>query len=74
MAHPHPHTTVWLLKNYSQHILTYCTRNVLDLTYGRTMLQTNERDLLRQRFRMLDVRERRDSRTVCVTVPLLRYR
>ena len=71
MTHPHPRTTVWLLKNYSQHILTYCTRILLlDLTYGRTMLRTNERDLLRQRFRMLDVRER----TVCVTVPLLRYR
>jgi len=33
MAH---HTTVWLLKNYSQRILTYYTRILLlDLTYGR---------------------------------------
>jgi len=33
-----PHTTVWLLKNYSQRILTYRTRILLlDLTYGRTM-------------------------------------
>ena len=32
------HTTVWLLKNYSQRILTYYTRILLsDLTYGRTM-------------------------------------
>jgi len=34
----HTHTAVWLLKNYSQHILTYNTRILLlDLTYGRTM-------------------------------------
>jgi len=34
----HTHTTVWLLKNYSQRILTYYTRILLlDLTYGRTM-------------------------------------
>ena len=25
----HTHTTVWLLKNYSQRILTYCTRILL---------------------------------------------
>jgi len=32
------HTTVWLLRNYSQRILTYYTRILLlDLTYGRTM-------------------------------------
>jgi len=32
------HTTVWLLKNYSQRILMYYTRILLwDLTYGRTM-------------------------------------
>jgi len=35
----HTHTTVWLLENYSQCILTYYTRILLlDLTYGRTML------------------------------------
>jgi len=35
----HTHTTVWLLKNYSQRILTYYTRILLlDLTYGRTMI------------------------------------
>ena len=35
----HTHTTAWLLKNYSQRILTYYTRNLLlDLTYGRTMV------------------------------------
>jgi len=35
----HTHTTVWLLKNYRQRILTYCTRILLlDLTYGRTMV------------------------------------
>jgi len=34
----HTNTTLWLLKNYSQRILTYCTRILLlDLTYGRTM-------------------------------------
>jgi len=34
----HTHTTVWLLKNYSQRILMYNTRILLlDLTYGRTM-------------------------------------
>jgi len=34
----HTHTTVWLLKNYSQRILMYYTRILLlDLTYGRTM-------------------------------------
>jgi len=34
----HTHTTVWLLKNYSQRILTYYTRILLlDLTYGRIM-------------------------------------
>jgi len=33
------HTTVWLLKNYSQRILMYYTRILLlDLTYGRTMV------------------------------------
>jgi len=32
----HTRTTVWLLKNYSQRILTYYTRILLlDLTYGR---------------------------------------
>jgi len=36
MAHSH-HTTVWLLKNYSQRILTYYTRILLlDLMLGRT--------------------------------------
>jgi len=35
----HTHTTVWLLKNYSQRILTYYTCILLlDLTYGRTMV------------------------------------
>jgi len=35
----HTHTTVWLLKNYSQRILTYYTRILLlDLTYGRTRI------------------------------------
>jgi len=35
----HTHTTVWLLKNYSERILTYYTCILLlDLTYGRTML------------------------------------
>jgi len=47
----HIHTTVWLLKNYSQHILTYYAHILLlvvnkyntrilllDLTYGRTMV------------------------------------
>jgi len=34
----HTKTTVWLLKNYSQRILTYYTRILLlDLTYGRIM-------------------------------------
>ena len=34
----HTHTTVWLLKNYSQRILTYYTHILLlDLTYGLTM-------------------------------------
>ena len=34
----HIHTTVWLLKNCSQRILTYYMRILLlDLTYGRTM-------------------------------------
>jgi len=38
----HTHTTVWLLKNYSQRILTHYTRILLlDLTYGRTMLLTD---------------------------------
>jgi len=38
----HTHTTVWLLKNYSQRILMYCTRILLlDLTYGRTMRDGN---------------------------------
>jgi len=33
------HTTVWLLKNYSERISTYYTRMLLlDLTYGLTML------------------------------------
>jgi len=42
MAHPHTHT-VWLLKNYSQRILTYYTCILLlDLTYGRTMVSTNK--------------------------------
>ena len=37
----HTHTTVWLLKNYSERILTYYTRILLlDLTYGRTMHST----------------------------------
>jgi len=37
----HTHTTVWLLKNYSERILTYYTRILLlDLTYGRTMIIT----------------------------------
>jgi len=27
--HTHTHTTVWLLKNYSQHILRYYTRILL---------------------------------------------
>jgi len=35
------HTIVWLLKNYSERILTYYTRILLlDLTYGRTMPAT----------------------------------
>ena len=35
----HTHTTVWLLKNYSQCILTYNTRILLlDRTYGRTVI------------------------------------
>jgi len=35
----HTRTTVWLLKNYSQRILTYYTRILLlNLTYGRTMI------------------------------------
>jgi len=35
----HTHTTVWLVKNYSQRILTYYTRILLlELTYGRTMV------------------------------------
>jgi len=35
----HTHTTVWLLKNYIQRILTYYTRILLlDLTCGRTMV------------------------------------
>ena len=35
----HTHTIVWLLKNYSQRILTYNTRILLlHLTYGRTMV------------------------------------
>jgi len=35
----HTHTTVWLLKNYTQRILTYYTRILLlDLTYGRTRI------------------------------------
>jgi len=35
----HTHTTVWLLKNYSQRILTYYTCILLlDLTYSRTMV------------------------------------
>jgi len=56
----HIHTTVWLLKNYSQRILTYYTRILLlvvkyvyntrilllDLTYGRTMIKTQNRRLL----------------------------
>jgi len=34
----HAHTTAWLLKNYSQRILTYYTRILLlDLTYGRAI-------------------------------------
>jgi len=34
----HTDTTVWLLKNYTQRIVTYYTRILLlDLTYGRTM-------------------------------------
>jgi len=34
----HVHTTVWVLKKYSERILTYYTRILLlDLTYGRTM-------------------------------------
>jgi len=37
----HTHTTLWLLKNYSQRILTYNTRILLlALTYGRTMAKT----------------------------------
>jgi len=37
----HTHTTVWLLRNYSQRILTYYTRILLlDLTYGRIMIST----------------------------------
>jgi len=35
----HTHTTVWLLENYSQRILTYYTPILLlDLTYSRTMV------------------------------------
>jgi len=38
MAHPH-HCLV--TQNYSERILTYCTRILLlDLTYGRTMTQS----------------------------------
>jgi len=38
----HTHTTVWLLKNYGQRILTCYTRILLlDLTYGRTMIPFN---------------------------------
>jgi len=37
----HTNTTLWLLKNDSQRILTYYTCILLlDLTYGRTMLLT----------------------------------
>ena len=45
----HTHTTVWLLKNYSQRILTYYTRILLlDLTYGRTMvLKSGSQELRR---------------------------
>jgi len=38
MAVAHPHHC---LRNYSQRILTYCTRILLlDLTYGHTMVST----------------------------------
>jgi len=40
----HTHTTVWLLKNYIQRILTYYTRILLlDLTYGRTVFARGRR-------------------------------
>jgi len=39
----HTHTTVWLLQNYSQRILTYYTRILLLApTYGRTIPQANQ--------------------------------
>jgi len=45
-------TTVWLLKNYSQRILTYYTRiSLFDLTFGRTMDHT-ESSVASQAYRL----------------------
>ena len=64
----HTHTTVWLLKNYSQRILTFYTRILLlDLTYGRTVLEGMDSNYTPMRIRF-STRDRKISKTHYKTI------